>query len=85
MKLFAILMLALLMTGCTAWPGFLSPEVIKELKDDHASVCFELHGGVGGVPYGVTRFCRANSEGHSKLEVKPDGSIVVEHNINPKP
>lgn len=79
MKIFALLLVGLFLSGCSY--GFLTPEVIQQLKDDKASVCFVTEGGPVGIASGILAFCRANSDGHSKLEVTPEGKLTVDHNI----
>jgi len=65
----------------------LSPELIKELARDDASVCFtsDLRGGTGGLAAGVGGYgqgtiilCRSKFS-NARLVVKPDGSITIEH------
>ena len=85
MKLFTLLLASLFLSGCGAiWPGgpgLLTPEVIKELREDKASVCFVTQGGPVAVASGIIALCRANSDGHSTLEVTPEGNLKVDHNI----
>jgi len=79
MNAFILVLVGLLASGCSY--GFLTPEVIAQLKDDKASVCFVTEGGPVAVATGIIALCRANSDGHSKLEVTPEGKLTIDHNI----
>lgn len=70
--------------GCSP----LSSEMLKALASDESSVCFssDIRGGAGmvaGMPtggYGQTTntLCRSKMP-NAKMEVKPDGSISIQH------
>ena len=81
MKLLGLILVSLFLSGCSY--GFLTPEVIAQLKDDKASVCFVAEGGPVALGSGILAFCRANSDGRSTLEVTPEGKLTIDHNITP--
>lgn len=70
------LLVLIVVNGCSALPP-----LVESLSKDKASLCGEIHGGPLGIPWGVTRFCRANSDLGSKLQIDKDGAIVIEHNL----
>jgi len=78
MNAFILVLVGLLASGCSY--GFLTPEVIMQLKDDKASVCMVVEGGPIAIGSGIIAFCRANSDGNSTLEVTPEGHLKVDHN-----
>ena len=78
MYIFILVLVGLLLQGCAY--GFLTPEVIAQLKDDKASVCFVAEGGPVAFGSGIVAFCRANSDGNSTLSVTPEGLLTVDHN-----
>lgn len=77
-----LLLSAMLFCGCS-----LSPELIRALAEDDASVCAasDIRGGAGGVTVGAGgygqstfTFCRSKMP-NSKISIKPDGTISIEH------
>lgn len=83
-KLALALPFALALAGCST----LTPELIKELAKDDASVCIstDVRGGAGavaGVPSGgygqaTGNLCRSKMP-NAKIELRPDGSISITH------
>ena len=79
----SVLCLVLGFTGCSS----LDPKLIDALAKDDASICIstDIRGGVGAVPsmaggYGqaTTNICRSKMP-NAKVEIKPDGSISIQH------
>lgn len=73
-----------LLSSCSS----LTPEMIEALAKDDASVCIstDVRGGAGavaGVPTGgygqaTGNLCRSKMP-NAKIELKPDGSISIQH------